>query len=307
MDYLLGLDCGATKSECAVADTDGIILHSSTGEPANFLVIGADKAAENIISLLKECKVKLNFNYADIKSIVIGAAGAGREEDAGKLKGSLLSLIAKNGISTKSLIVISDAQIALEGAFPNKPGCILIAGTGSIIYGKDEDGKIHRVGGFGRIIGDEGSGYSIGRRALQNVAKYYDGSAEKSEMVRIISDEYEINSSEDLINKVYKENINIASVAELVLESANRGDKIAVTILEEETDELVHQLRAMIKKMNVDELNVSFAGSLVINKNVFSNMLVDKIRFSLPIITIVKAKYSPAQGAIYMARKHTNA
>jgi len=307
MNYIIGFDCGATKSECAAADTDGNILYSLTGEPANFLVIGASNASENILSLIKKCKEKLILDYTDIKSIVIGAAGAGREEDAEKLRSSLLNLASKNKITLKSLNVISDAQIALEGAFPNKSGSILIAGTGSIIYGKDEEGKIYRSGGFGRIIGDEGSGYSIGRKALQNVAKFYDGSGEISDIINLITDKYEINSPEELINKVYKENLDIASVAELVLDSASKGDKIAVTILEEESDELVHQIKVMMKKMNVDKMNISFAGSLVINKNVYSDMLIDKIKFSLPGITVVKAEYSPVQGAIRIAREMLNA
>ena len=63
----------------------------------------------------------------------------------------------------------------MQGAFPNEAGCILIAGTGSIIYGKDENGNIYRVGGFGRLLGDEGSGFSIGRKGLQAAAKYFDG------------------------------------------------------------------------------------------------------------------------------------
>jgi N-acetylglucosamine kinase-like BadF-type ATPase len=307
MDYILGFDCGATKTECAAADTNGNIVHTLIGGPANFLVIGAEKASENILSLIKQCKSKLNFEYDDIKNIVIGAAGAGREEDAEKLRSSLLHLASEKGISFKSLNVISDAHIALENAFPNKSGSILIAGTGSIIYGKDDDGKIYRAGGFGRIVGDEGSGYSIGRKALQHVAKYFDGQGESTDLVKLIADNYGIDSSEKLIIKVYKENFDIASVAELVLTVASKDDLIALTILEEETDELVQQLKALMVKMDVDELNLSFAGSLVLNKNVYLDMLIEKIKFYLPKVTIVKAEYTPVEGAIHIARELLNA
>jgi N-acetylglucosamine kinase-like BadF-type ATPase len=307
MDLILGFDCGATKSECAAADTKGNILHTLTGEPANFLVIGADKASDNIISLIKACKDKLNFDDDNVKSMGIGAAGAGRNEDAEKLHSSLINLASKKGIALKGVTVVSDAQIALEGAFPDNSGSILIAGTGSIIYGKDKEGKIYRAGGFGRIIGDEGSGYSIGRKALQNVAKYFDGSGEKSVIVSLLSQEYKIDTSEYLIKKVYKENFDIASVAELVLAAASKDDLIALTILEEETDELIQQLKMLMKKMNVNELNVAFAGSLVINKNVYSDMLKEKIKFYLPSISIVKPEYTPLQGAINIAREKLNA
>jgi N-acetylglucosamine kinase-like BadF-type ATPase len=307
MDYIIGFDCGATKSECAAANIIGNILHSITGGSANFLVIGAAEASENILSLIEGCKAKLKFKYDEIKCIVIGAAGAGREEDAEKLRSSLLNLASEKGIQLKSVTVMSDAQIALEGAFPSKPGSILIAGTGSIIYGKDKDGKIYRTGGFGRIIGDEGSGYSIGRKALHYVAKYYDGSGERSEIINLIADKHNIKSPEELIKKVYKENFDVASVAELVLDSTSKGDITAIAILEEETDELIQQLKALMKKMNVDELNVSFAGSLVVNKNVYSDMLTEKIKFYLPSLSIVTPEYSPLEGAIHIAREMINA
>jgi len=307
MDYLLGFDCGATNSEAAVADVEGNILSSLIGKPANFLVIGSSKASENILSLIKECKEKLNCEYENIKSIVIGAAGAGREEDATKLKNALLNSASKYGITIKLLKVIGDAQIALEGAFPNNSGAIVIAGTGSIIYGKDENGKIYRSGGFGRIVGDEGSGYSIGRKAIQYVAKFYDGCGEKTDIVNSFANKYDINSSEKLLKKVYKENFDIASVAELVLDSASRDDKTALTILNEESDELILQIQALMKKMNVSKMNISFAGSLILNKNIYSDMMREKIKYSLSGVRVVKAKYPPAQGAINIARKMLDA
>lgn len=307
MEYILGFDCGATNSKCAVADSDGKILITLTGGPANFLVIGTDAASENILSLINECKEKLNFSYSEIKSIVIGAAGAGRKDDAKKLQNSLQKSAGKNGITLHSITVVSDAHIALEGAFPKKPGSILIAGTGSIIYGKDNDGSIYRAGGFGRIIGDEGSGFSIGRKALQKVAKYYDEYGENSDIISMLARKYEINSSEQLINKVYKENFEIASIAELVLDAASNDDLVALTILEEETDELIQQIKGLMKKMNLDELQVSFAGSLVLNKNVYSNMLTEKIKFYLPSVSIVKPEYTPLEGAIRIAQEMLNA
>ncbi len=307
MEYIFGFDCGATNSECAVADFDGKIIITLTGGPANFLVIGTDAASENILSLINECKEKLNFGYSEIKSIVIGAAGAGRNDDAKKLQNSLQKSAGKNGISLNLITVVSDAHIALEGAFPKKPGSILIAGTGSIIYGKDNDGNIYRAGGFGRIIGDEGSGFSIGRKALQRVAKYYDGYGENSDIISMLSRKYEINSSEQLISKVYKENFDIASVAELVIEAASKDDLIALNILEEETDEIIQQLKALKKKMEVDKLNVSFVGSLLINGNTYSDMLLKKIKFYLPTTTVVKPQHTPLEGAILIAREMLNA
>ncbi|MCL4278865.1 MAG: hypothetical protein KJZ60_04155, partial [Ignavibacteriaceae bacterium] len=108
----------------------------------------------------------------------------------------------EEGIHFKGVKVISDAHIALEGAFPDSAGCILIAGTGSILFGKDEKGVIHRVGGFGRLIGDEGSGYSIGRKALNAVSKSSDGRGEETLISELLNSKMNSGSANAIINKV---------------------------------------------------------------------------------------------------------
>ena len=264
--FLIGFDCGATKTECALADIEGNIICSANGKPSNYLVIGVDNAARNILSLLDKFKNELDFTQAEIEKVVIGAAGAGRKDDAERLLKAVTESASVKGIIFKSITVVSDAQIALEGAFPGKPGCILIAGTGSIIYGKDKEGNVFRAGGFGRLIGDEGSGYSIGRKALKAAAEFFDGRGEKTLIVKLIAEKFFIKTPDDLISKVHKENFDIASVAQIVLTAAKEGDKIALNILAEESNQLIELIKAMMKKMNTGELNVSTAGSLISKK-----------------------------------------
>jgi len=306
MRYLIGFDCGATKTDCALADINGNILYTTTGGAANFLVSGTEATSKIIMSLLNDCIKKINADYSEIEQVVIGAAGAGRRKDAEKLESSLLEIFSSGGINIKSLKVVSDAQIALQGAFPNEAGCIMIAGTGSIIYGKDEKGNIYRTGGFGRLIGDEGSGFSIGRKGLQAAAKYFDGRGDETLIVKLIKEKYFIKTANELITKVYKENFDIASIAEVVLIAAHNEDQIAHNILLEETDELVHHISTMMKKMNTIDLRVSFAGSLISNNNIYSDMLRDKIKTALPSVKIVAPEHSPIEGAILLAKEMLN-
>ncbi|MCH8032887.1 MAG: hypothetical protein IH950_03880 [Bacteroidetes bacterium] len=303
MKYLIVFDCGATKTECALTDINGKILYTTTGGAANFLVTGTDGTTRIILSLLNDCIKKFNTDYSNIDQIVIGAAGAGRKKDAEKLESSLLEIFSADGINIKSLKVVGDAQIALQGAFPNEAGCILIAGTGSIIYGKDEKGNIYRTGGFGRLLGDEGGGFSIGKKGLQAAAKYFDGRGEETLIIKLIEEKYSIRTTDELIAKVYKENFDIASVAEVVIIAAKKEDQIAHHILLEESEELIHHLSTMMKKMNTIDLSVSFAGSLILNNNVYSDMLRGKIKTSLPSVKIVAPKYSPIEGAILLAKE----
>jgi N-acetylglucosamine kinase-like BadF-type ATPase len=303
MKYLIGIDGGGTKTDCAIADLSGKIIHQSAGRPSNFLIIGVEEAIENIFALIEENLFALEGDFADVKQIVIGVAGAGREEDATLLEKGFKDYAELEGIHFKGVKVLSDAHIALEGAFPDSAGCILIAGTGSILFGKDEKGVIHRVGGFGRMIGDEGSGYSIGRKALNGVSKASDGRGEETLISELLNAKMSSGSANGIINKVYKEKLDVASVAKIVIQAAEEGDPIAEDILDEEADELVLHIKSLINKIHNNKLNVSFSGSLIDNKNFYSDLLKRKIKSSLPHVTVVKPFASPVTGAILLAKR----
>ena len=306
MKYLIGIDGGGTKTDCAVADLSGKIIQQSTGKPSNFLVIGVEEAIENIFALIEENLFALEGDFADVKQIVIGVAGAGRDEDSALLEKGFKDYADQEGIHFKGVKVLSDAHIALEGAFPASAGCILIAGTGSILFGKDESGTIHRVGGFGRLIGDEGSGYSIGRKALNAVSKASDGRGEETLISELLNAKMNSGLSGSIINKVYKEKLDVASVARIVIKAAEEGDPIAEDILAEEADELVLHIRSLLNKINSNNLNVAFSGSLIDNKNYYSDLLKRKIKSTLPNIKVIQPAFPPLGGAILFAKRLVN-
>ena len=306
MKYLIGIDGGGTKTDSAITDLSGNIIHQTTGKASNFLVVGIEEAVENIFALIEENLFKLEGDFADVKQIVIGAAGAGRKEDAQLLEKSFKDYADQQGVHFKGVKVVSDAHIALEGAFPDSAGCILIAGTGSILFGKDENGIIHRVGGFGRLIGDEGSGYSIGRKALNAVSKESDGRGEATLISELLNAKMNSSSSTSIINEVYKEKLDVASVAKIVIEAAEEGDMIAEDILDEEADELVLHIKSLMNKIKTDIFNVAFSGSLIDNKNFYSVLVRRKIKLTLPRVEIVKPATSPVSGAILLAKRIVN-
>lgn len=303
MKYLIGIDGGGTKTDCAIADLSDKIINEISGKPSNFLIIGVEEAVENIFALIEENLFALEGDFADVKQIVIGVAGAGRDEDAMILEKGFKDYAEQEGIHFKGVKVLSDAHIALEGAFPDSAGCILIAGTGSILFGKDEKGTVHRVGGFGRLIGDEGSGYSIGRKALNAVSRASDGRGEETMISELLNAKMNSGFSSSIVNKVYKEKLDVASVAKIVIEAAEQGDPIAENILDEEADELVLHIRSLINKFHTDKLSVAFSGSLIDNKNFYSDLLKQKIKSSLPNVKVVKPAFPPVSGAILFAKR----
>lgn len=303
MNYLIGIDGGGTKTRCVAADINGNPLYETTGGPSNFLVHSLDKVSKNIIILLKDCTKNLNCDFNDFSCVVLGTAGAGRKEDAEKLKDHFIKF-TKGQI--KNFYVESDARIALEGAFTEKPGSILISGTGSIMFGKDAEGEIHRVGGFGRQVGDEGSGYSIGKKGLQVISKFYDGRGKDTSLVKLVSDNFEINNDEELINAVYKNNFDIASLAQLVIIAAEKNDEACIKIIDDETEELILHIEAMRKKLKLRTMEVSFSGGIITNENYFSRLLHKKVKERFNNVVIKELSQSPAMGAVIIAKDIMN-
>ena len=237
---------------------------------------------------------------------MIGTTGAGRRSDAERLEIAFYEFIKSKNIEIKNFHVESDARIALEGAFSGKPGSILIAGTGSIMFGKDAVGNIHRVGGFGRFIGDEGSGYSIGRKALIAIAKEFDGRGNKTIITNLLKEKFKIETSENLIIEIYKNNFDIASAAPLVLQAADMQDEIANRIIDEETEELLLHISTMSKKINESILNLSFIGGIISTNNIYFNTLLKKIKTKLPNVNITMPENPPEVGAILLAKEFVN-
>lgn len=297
------MDGGGTKTKCVLVDNEFKTISETVGGPSNFLVIGTEQVSETILHLVKEIITSQKISPESIEALVLGTTGGGRRNDAELLEKQIISDAAKNNIKINKFRVESDARIALEGAFSGKSGSILIAGTGSIMFGKDDAGEIHRVGGFGRYIGDEGSGYRIGRKGLNAVARYMDGRAKFTKISDFLEQEFSISSPEKLITEVYRNNFNIASVAPLVFEAAESGDKIAQRILEDEADELLLHITAMKLKLNVDLLKVSLIGSILTTPNYFSYLFNEKVVRRLNDVKLMEAEYSPEYGAALMAKQ----
>ncbi len=303
MKYLIGMDGGGTKTKCVLTDLNLNPLYETTGSASNFLVIGADVVSETILNLIKECASSQKVLIEDIEAFVLGTTGAGRRSDAELLEKQIFSDAKQKSIPINKFRVESDARIALEGAFSGKAGSILIAGTGSIMFGKDEAGEIHRVGGFGRYIGDEGSGYRIGRKGLNAAARFLDGRAKSTRIVDLLDQEFSISTSEQLITEVYRNNLNIASVAPLVFDAAESGDKTAQRILEDEADELLLHISAMKIKLSVDILKVTLIGSILTTANYFSYLFNEKVVRRHSDVKIMEAEHSPEYGAALMAKQ----
>ena len=194
----------------------------------------------------------------------------------------------------------------MEGAFSGKPGIIVIAGTGSIVFGKDEHNRIYRAGGWGRLIGDEGSGYSIGREAFHAVARMLDGCGKKTKLVKLFDEKFGLESQDAIIDAVYGENFDLASVVPSVMEAALKGDPIAKKIFVRACSDLAELINTVLIKMNKGKKSapkrpLAFIGSLLMNDNFYSKKTRSAIKREIPLVSIRNAESSPVVGAALMA------
>jgi len=304
MAYYIGIDGGGSKTKAVLCDESLNVIYESQSGPSNFLTIGVEEVSQTILELINDCCISSNISHSDLDHIVLGTTGAGRVNDAKKLERTFIRNSGTLDYVINVFTVVSDARIALEGAFNGDVGSILIAGTGSIMFGKDKKGNVHRVGGYGRLIGDEGSGLTIGRQGLNLIAKFYDGRGKETILTDKVEKIFNISNEQQLISSVYNDDLAIQSIAPLVMESVEEGDQLCKEILDHEIDELLLHIMAMRQKLNEEKMKIVFIGGTISSANIYSKILIEKINLFLPNIQIMEAEYPPEVGAVILAKQN---
>jgi len=304
--YVIGIEGGGTKTTAVLCALDGIILSEAQGGPSNFHIVGIEKTAGTILDLIQTCCHSVGCGVSQIGAVVAGLAGAGRVLDQQRIMERLLEIARIKNFNLEKVSIESDARIALEGAFSGKPGVVVISGTGSIVFGKDERDRIYRAGGWGRLIGDEGSGYAIGREAFRAVVKLLDGYGEKTKLAKLFNEKFGLGTQDTVIDAVYGEKYNLASVVPAVMEAASKGDSVAKKILVLACSDLVEVINAVLNKMNkgrkgVPKRPLAFVGSLLMNDNFYSRKIRSTIKREVPLVVIRNAESSPVVGAALLA------
>ena len=307
-EYIVGVDGGGTKTRAVIAKMDGVILAEHVGGPSNLQISGVEKTVLTIIQLIRECCETVKCEFSQLAAVGCGLAGVGRAADQQRMELGLREFAAVQHITFQKIIIVSDARIALEGAFKGGPGIILIAGTGSIAFGKNAKGEIHRVGGWGRYLDDEGSGYFIGKSALAAVGHYLDGFGPKTTLVQDLSSAFGLKDQAAIIDAVYKNNFDIASVAPLVMHGAEKKDKVCKEIVDRAIVALSKYVNVLSKRMSppttkkkIEPLRLVFVGGLIAHDTILARSLKRYVGKNISQVNVVAPLASPAQGAVLLA------
>lgn len=293
MKFIAGIDGGGTKTKVVVASPEGEALLSQVFGPFNLNSIGAERFA----ALLDEICTWLN-QQGQCLALCIGSAGISNQE--------MTRLVAKGmqrgGI--KNWKLVGDQVIALNGALEGRPGIALIAGTGSICFGKNAAGQFARSGGWGHLIGDEGSGYALGRDALTAVARAWDGWGERTLLSELLASELGLDDQKKIISYTYGgDKSRIAALSRLVEQAAARDDHVALGIICANAVLMTRLVGTVAKQLELEAPEVAMLGGLLENETMLRAQFQAEMAKQYPQMTCVLPHRDAAAGAVMLAQE----
>src|ERR1700686_4075666 len=300
MTFFLGVDGGASKTAALVTDDAGKPLGDGVAGPSNHLRVGIETAARNIDRAVNKALVNANVASREIVWAYCGIAGADHPAHRQEVVDSLNIFFPRGNFT-----VDNDARIALTGAIGFGPGVVVIAGTGSVAFGRNEKGEEARAGGWGPIVGDEGSANGIARAGLAAVLGAFDGRGQKTLIADLLERDYEM-SAEELPRFVYASTTHaddIARYSRVVIDAAQANDAVALGILQEAGRELGLSVAAVAKRLGVadHELPVAYVGGTFRAGELLLAPMRDTIKRELPDAVVNRPLRKPVEGAAMMA------
>jgi len=301
MRHVLGVDAGGTKTTCLLASEFGEILAKGVAGPANPHTVGVTLTQRAIRTSIRQAMSRTGVHYVDVA--YLGVAGVDRAPER-----KAVSTIVKKLSVAKRFHVDSDALIALAGGAVCRPGVALISGTGSIAFGINSRGQRARAGGWGPVLGDEGSGYDIGRKALMAVMRSCDGRGPQTSLARRILRHLKLDHPEQLIGYVYGATMEVPRIAELasiVLDESNRGDPVSQRIVEDAAKELTEAALSVIEKLRMEKgpVEVVICGGAFEYRDILQNSVKTTLQKALPRATLIRPRFDPAVGAVLLGLK----
>ena len=298
--YYLGIDGGGSKTLAVIVDTQGREQGRGQAGSSNHMAVGLPRALEHIYAAMAQARQTLD-PAAVIQKAWLGIAGIDRQVDQQMFEAHVRSLAS-------TVYVTNDAELALS-ALPDTVGIVLIAGTGSISLGRNAQGQATRSGGWGHILGDEGSGYALGLDALRAAVRAADGRGPQTLLLERILQQWRLLRPDELIGEVYgnEDKARIARLSACVLQAEQDGDSMAHQIVQDNLDELVLVVRAVAARLSFSPqhpLPLALGGGLLVHEVQFQARFLKQLRQEQAIGQVVQVDQpalSAARSVIHTA------
>lgn len=294
----VGVDAGGFKTATVYA-IDGEVVRVTSSEGVNAAAQGVERAGAAIARAIEQ-----SLDGALPARIFAGVAGAGRPNVAKGVREVLESRFPGAMVGVRE-----DAYIALRAAVPQGDGVVLISGTGSIAYA-ERAGVSYRCGGYGYLVGDEGSAFAIGAAALKHLLRSYDGRTPADALTRRLESELSVNRLQDVMQMIYTGTYpaaTFANIAPLVVELASSGERTAAKIVQAAALELAELVKSVVRSagLTASEAPIAFAGGMLRENTLLTYLLETRIANELPAMPILKQNPEPCMGALAAAQALT--
>jgi N-acetylglucosamine kinase-like BadF-type ATPase len=296
--HVLGIDAGGTKTVALLADAAGTTVRDGRAGGANLQAHGeleVEKVLHAVIDAATDGRRMVP------SAVCLGLAGVDREGD-GEIVGGIMRRL---GFREHTLIV-NDALIALVAGAGSGPAVVLISGTGSIAFGVNGGGVAARAGGWGAALGDEGSGYWIGQRALASVMRDVDGRGAQTRLRPLVLAHFGLDRPEQLVAEIYDRGHShraIASLGATVELARAAGDIVAIEIMREAAAELVLAARSVITRLGMrgEQFPTLLAGGMLKGAPWLAEEVTRQLAEVAPRTNAVLLMREPAVGAVRLA------
>lgn len=304
MSYVLGVDGGGSKTVCVLMNDIRQVLGRGEAGPSNYQIIGIAATLKSIQSAIQEA-IK-NTSNINISAICLGLAGVGRTADIEVIKNLVQELPINWKSQPENIVICNDALIALMGGIGHDVGIVVASGTGSIVFGRNHQGNTKRVGGWGYILGDEGSAYKIAVAGMQAALKAYEGREISTSLVEDFKQHLSLLNIEDLIEVIYRREWGvkeIAALAPIVDIAAALGDEVANKIIDEAVKDLLKATATVVEAIFNSEsiLEVVTTGSVWRGRCKMQERFAASIVQDFSFVKVIYPRYEPAFGAGLLA------
>ncbi|HCO22265.1 MAG: N-acetylglucosamine kinase [Gimesia sp.] len=279
---VLGIDGGGSATRAALAvvaeSFEFHIVGRGMAGASNFNSCGWEAATEQVQRAIQSAFESAGTEAHQVAAICLGMSGAGRTvEQQAWLRWAEESHIAEQAR------VVTDAETVLAAGTPEGAGVALIAGTGSLAFGKNAAGENARAGGWGYLLGDEGSGYQIALAAMQGMARAVDGRGPETRLQAAFQDALDLNDPRELIGYLYhtdRERSDIAGLSRLVFTAAEQGDVVACEVLRQAIQDLTELVSAVVTRLHFSRGDYALAltGGILLHQRDFRVSLLERLR-----------------------------
>jgi N-acetylglucosamine kinase-like BadF-type ATPase len=272
-DLVMGVDGGGSHTTAWLASLDGEILGKGRSEASNYQSVGERAALNALDHAIQNAFAQADQPVEKLGCLCFGLSGFGRDFEK-----RLVNNWAEKRAYAHNIVVVNDADLLLWAATPDGWGIGVVCGTGSIAVGRTAEGSTARAGGWGYLIGDEGSGYSLGLDALRAAVRAADRRIPPTLLGDAVLDALGLTRIEELVARVYQKSLPrpaIARLAEIVFSASSQGDHHAGKIIEEAAEELAAAVMAVYKTLGWrDSVPCALGGGVFLNHPEFVHQVV---------------------------------